>query len=38
MRKSILILSTALLLTVPAAVSAQGFGIAGRAGTLGLGG
>ncbi len=38
MRKSILILSTALLLTVPAAVSAQGFGIAARAGTLGVGG
>jgi hypothetical protein len=38
MRKSILTLSTALLLVVPAAVSAQGFGIAGRAGTLGVGG
>ncbi len=38
MRKSILILSTALLLTVPAAVSAQGFGIAARAGTMGAGG
>jgi len=37
MRKSILTLSTALLLVVPVAVSAQGFGIAGRAGTLGLG-
>ena len=38
MRTSILTLSTALLLIAPAAVSAQGFGIAGRAGTLGMGG
>ena len=38
MRTSILTLSTALLLIAPAAVSAQGFGIAGRAGTLGVGG
>ena len=37
MRKSILTLSTALLLVVPAAVSAQGFGIAARGGTLGVG-
>ena len=37
MRKSVLTLSTALLLAVPAAVAAQGFGIAGRAGTLGVG-
>lgn len=37
MRKSILTLSTALFLAVPAAVSAQGLGIAARAGTLGVG-
>ena len=37
MKKCILTLATALLLVVPAAVSAQGFGLAARAGTLGVG-
>ena len=38
MRKSILALSTALIVVLPSAVSAQGFGVAGRVGTLGVGG
>ncbi|HIF24052.1 MAG TPA: hypothetical protein EYQ27_19630 [Gemmatimonadetes bacterium] len=38
MRKSILALSTALILVLPPVVSAQGFGVAGRVGTLGVGG
>jgi hypothetical protein len=38
MRKSILTLSTVLLLVVPSTVEAQRFGVAGRVGTLGLGG
>ena len=37
MRKSILTVSTVLFLAVPAVVSAQGLGIAARAGTLGVG-
>lgn len=37
MKKLLLTLSAALLLAVPAAVTAQGFGIAVRAGTLGVG-
>jgi hypothetical protein len=38
MRKSLFTIVLALLLAVPVAVSAQGLGIAGRAGTLGIGG
>jgi hypothetical protein len=38
MRKGILALSTALILVLPSAVSAQGFGVAGRVGTQGVGG
>jgi len=38
MRKSFLTFSTALLLVAPSAIEAQGFGVAGRVGTLGLGG
>ena len=37
MKKCVLTLSAALLLVVPAAVSAQGLGLAARAGTLGVG-
>ena len=37
MKKSLLVLTTAALLTLPGALSAQGIGIAGRAGTLGVG-
>ncbi|GMV04003.1 MAG: hypothetical protein AMXMBFR53_02840 [Gemmatimonadota bacterium] len=37
MRKSLLTLSAAALLALPAAAAAQGFAVAGRAGTLGLG-
>ena len=37
MRKSILALSTAAIVALPGALAAQGFGVAGRAGTLGLG-
>lgn len=38
MRKSLLALVVATLLALPATVAAQGFAVAGRAGTLGLGG
>ena len=38
MRKTILALSLAVLLVVPVTVSAQGFGVAVRVGTLGVGG
>lgn len=37
MKKSLLALSTAALLALPLSLSAQGFGVAGRAGTLGIG-
>ena len=37
MRKCVLTLSAALLLAAPTALSAQGFGLAARAGTLGVG-
>ena len=37
MKKGLLVLSSALLLALPVSVSAQGFGVAARAGTLGLG-
>jgi len=37
MRNSIFVLATAALLAVPTLASAQGWGIAGRAGTLGVG-
>lgn len=37
MRKSVLALSAAALVVAPMGVAAQGFGVAGRAGTLGLG-
>jgi len=38
MRKSLLALVVATLLALPATLAAQGFAVAGRAGTLGLGG
>lgn len=37
MRKSLLVLTAAALVALPGALSAQGFGIAARAGTLGIG-
>jgi hypothetical protein len=37
MRKSLLVLTVAVVAALPAAVSAQGFGVAGRAGTMGIG-
>ena len=37
MRKSLLALSTAAIVALPGALTAQGFGVAARAGTLGLG-
>jgi len=37
MKKSLLVLSAAALIVFPAVVDAQGFAIAGRAGTLGIG-
>ena len=37
MKKSLFVLTAATLLALPGALSAQGFGIAARAGTLGLG-
>jgi len=37
MKKSLFVLTTAALLTLPGAVEAQGIGIAARAGTLGIG-
>lgn len=37
MRKSLLVLTAAALVALPGALSAQGFGVAARAGTLGIG-
>jgi hypothetical protein len=37
MKKSLFVLATAALVALPGTASAQGFGIAGRAGTLGVG-
>lgn len=37
MKKSLLVLTTAAMIALPGALSAQGIGIAGRAGTLGVG-
>ncbi len=37
MKRSLFVLTTAALLALPGAVSAQGFGVAARAGTLGVG-
>jgi hypothetical protein len=37
MKKSLLVLLTAALVALPGALSAQGFGVAARAGTLGIG-
>lgn len=37
MKKSLFVLTTAAVLALPGALAAQGFGIAGRAGTLGVG-
>jgi hypothetical protein len=37
MKKGLLVLTGAALLALPVSLSAQGFGVAGRAGTLGLG-
>ncbi len=37
MKRSLFVLTTAALLGVPGALSAQGFGVAARAGTLGIG-
>jgi len=37
MKKSLFVLTTAAVLALPGALAAQGFGVAGRAGTLGVG-